>query len=199
MANIKFKQIGVDKVTRSEYESKTKERREMVYQLHKSGHKVKEIADMTGYSEAYVDHLIRKTRKPMGRRTMSDADREKAIALHKDHKTLKEIADVIGFSQSAVQKCIKDYEDAEKEKNPDPPEEKTYIMANAPHTSIQPGTVIYEIINEKDGEKRKVKWIFEKQYRNHATFCRTLRNGIVLRRSFQNTELFQRKIIFPKV
>lgn len=111
------------KVTRQEYESKATANRKMVYRLHKDGQTAKEIADMTGYSEAYVDHLIRKNKKPAGRRLMSDADRETVIALHRDHKTLKEIADVIGFSQSAVQKCVKNFEDAEKEKNPEPEEE----------------------------------------------------------------------------
>jgi len=168
----------------------------MVYQLHNDGHKVKEIADMTGYSEAYVDHLIRKLKKPMGRRrTMSDADREKVIALHKEHKTLKEIAAAIGFSLSAVQKCVKSYEDAEKEKNPDPPEEKAYMMANVPYTRIPPGTVINEVIEEKGEGKRSIRWVFEKQYPAHATF----KNRYGIRRSFSNAELMQREIIFPKM
>lgn len=184
----------MSKVTRQEYESKATANREMVYQLHKDGYKAKEIADVTGYSEAYVNHLIRKNKKPAGRRFMSDADRETVIALHKDHKTLKEIADVIGFSQSAVQKCVKNFEDAEKKKNP-APEEKSYMMANVPYTRIPPGTVINEVIEEKGEEKRRVKWVFEKQYPAHATF----KNGYGIRRSFSNAELLQRKIIFPQV
>lgn len=118
-------------MNRSDYEAKVKASHEKIYKMYLDGMKKKEIAKKTGYSECYVDLLIRKMKGPTERRSMSDADRDKIIKLRGEGKTIREIACEIGFSMSAVQKYLKEQEETEKEKEKEPETEPVPLaMAN---------------------------------------------------------------------
>lgn len=181
-------------MTRLEYEADRKAHRDKVCQLYKDGHTRQEIADMTGYSKSYVDIIVRNIKGPSERREMNEDQRKKVLEMRKAGKKLREIAAEVGFSQSAVQKYIKNCEYEEKEAE-EVVEEKPINFGNVSYSAIPTGTVISETIKERDGEKRVVKWMFEKQYRHHACFI----NKSGIRRCFTNAELINMKIIFPQV
>lgn len=106
-------------MTRQEFESRAKDNYEKIYKMYLEGMNKKEIAKKVGYSEGYVDLLIRKMKGSSERRVMSDDDKKKVIKFRKEGKTIKEIATEVGFSMSAVQKCLKDHEEIKEDKQPE--------------------------------------------------------------------------------
>lgn len=175
-------------MTRTEYEAKVKASHEKIYKMYLNGMDKKAIACNTGYSEAYVDLIIRKAKGPTERRSMSDADRDRIIKLRGEGKIIKEIASEIGFSMSAVQKCLKVQEEM---KNPKKEESRPLIPRNVTYIPIPVGTVICETIKENDGIEIKAKWILERQYPHHALF----KNQHGIKRCFTNTELINRGVL----
>lgn len=179
-------------MTRTEYEQNVKENHEKVYQMHEAGLSNREIMEKTGYSKSYIVRVIGKMRGSQERRTISEDDRQKILALRKEGKTIAAIAKEVEFSFGAVQRCIKRQQEEEKAKQPVKNNNCKFMRSNA-YSRVPPDTVIREIVNEKDLGQRTVIWRFEKQYRHHATFI----NQYGIRRSFTNSELVQRNIIFP--
>lgn len=173
-------------MTRTEYETKTRNLRKEVHRLYKAGYSRQEIADATGYSKSYVERIIYAINGPAEKKTLSDSDREQILKLRTEGKTIREIAKEVGFSTSTVQKCLKDQREAEKEKSnnktPDPK-----MPGNVLHIPIPSGTELYETVRE-DGTTRKIKWTLVRQYPYHAMF----KNQYGKRRCFTNAELMNR-------
>lgn len=175
-------------MNRSDYEAKVKASHEKIYKMYLDGMDKKAIARNTGYSEAYVDLIIRKAKGPTERRSMSDADRDRIVKLRGEGKTIREIACEIGFSMSAVQKYLKERDKEKKSQNEKP---NPMIQGNAAHIHIPSGTVIYETVREREGgATRKVKWTFVKQYPHHALFA----SQYGKKRCFTNAELVNKGI-----
>lgn len=172
-------------MTRTTYETKAKDLHKEVYRLYKAGYNKREIADSTGYSESYVDVLIRKMKPRTERKLVGEADKARIIKLRKEGLTIQKIADEIGFSAAAVQRCLKIQKEAEKAKE----ETKHLLSADMTPVSIPSGTVIYETVRE-DGTVRKIKWTFVKQYPYHALFI----SQYGKRRCFPNAELMNKGI-----
>ena len=175
-------------MNRSDYETRVKASHEKICKMYLDGMKKKEIAKETGYSECYVDLLIRKMKGPTERRSMSDADRDRIVKLRGEGKTIRGIACEIGFSMSAVQKYLKEQEEEKKSQNEEP---NPLILGNVAHIHIPSGTVIYENVREREGGvARKVKWTFVKQYPHHALFA----SQYGKKRCFTNAELINKGI-----
>lgn len=106
-------------MTRTEYETKTKNLRKEVHRLYKAGYSRQEIADATGYSKSYVERIIYAINGPAEKKTLNEADREQILKLRSEGKTIQKIAKEVGFSMSTVQKCLKDQKEIEEEKQPE--------------------------------------------------------------------------------
>ncbi len=172
-------------MTRTEYETKTRNLRKEAYRLYKAGYSRQEIADATGYSKSYVERIIYAINGPAEKKTLSEADRAQILKLRSEGKTIQKIAKEVGFSMSTVQKCLKEQREAEKSKNETPDPE---MPGNVLHIPIPSGTELYETVRE-DGTTRKIKWTLVRQYPYHAMF----KNQYGKRRCFTNAELMNRK------
>lgn len=106
-------------MTRTEYETKTRNLRKEAYRLYKAGYSRQEIADATGYSKSYVERIIYAINGPAEKKTLREADREQILKLRGEGKTIQKIAKEVGFSMSTVQKCLKDQREAEEEGQPE--------------------------------------------------------------------------------
>lgn len=106
-------------MTRTEYETKTRNLRKEVHRLYKAGYSRQEIADATGYSKSYVERIIYAINGPAEKKTLSESDREQILKLRAEGKTIQEITKEVGFSMSTVQKCLKDQREAEEEGQPE--------------------------------------------------------------------------------
>lgn len=106
-------------MTRTEYETKTRNLRKEVHRLYKAGYSRQEIADATGYSKSYVERIIYAINGPAEKKTLNEADREQILKLRGEGKTIQEIAKEVGFSMSTVQKCLNDQREAEEEGQPE--------------------------------------------------------------------------------
>lgn len=179
-------------MTRQEYKAKVKASHEKIYKMYLDGMDKKTIARNTGYSESYVDVIIRKAEGTVGNRRhirhMNDADKDRTIKLRKEGRTIKEIADEIGFSAAAVQRYLKVREEEEKEKAAVKEIQPLMALKTLP-VSIPPGTVLYETVRE-DGTERKIKWTLVRQYPHHALFI----SQYGKKRCFPNVELMSRGI-----
>ena len=106
-------------MTRTEYETKTRNLRKEAYRLYKAGYSRQEIADATGYSKSYVERIIYAINGPAERKALSETDREQILKLRGEGKTIQKIAQTVGYSMSTVQKCLKDQRETEEKEQPE--------------------------------------------------------------------------------
>lgn len=123
-------------MTRTEYETKTKNLRKEVHRLYKAGYSRQEIADATGYSKSYVERIIYAINGPTERKALSEADRKQILKLRTEGKTIQKIAKEVGFSMSTVQKCLKDQKEIEEEKQPEEVPGKFTMATRKPQASV---------------------------------------------------------------
>lgn len=119
-------------MTRTEYETKTRNLRKEAYRLYKAGYSRQEIADATGYSKSYVERIIYAINGPAEKKTLSEADREQILKLRAEGKTIQKIAQTVGYSMSTVQKCLKDQREAEEEGQPEESPSKFTMATRKP-------------------------------------------------------------------